>query len=304
MQVLKKWAHVTEEDILEANITKYDNDEVIKYYTEKADPKFTYIEYQVIFKAIMEALAERLGRSVKAVDICGGSGKASFIMKQCDPASEISLVDLSDKMLAVARDKMVQEGLEDIELIKTDAFSFLESTRKQYDLIVFSSAVHHFKDPVKLLSAAAEKLTADGCIVTIAEPTTIIKSTRFKIVTFIFGHKEYKQDVVKSWFRYITTWGESWPAKDEFADIAEYQTYKGIDDLELSARLNSLGINPLLHLRYPSGDPLMLKIMPYMGLNWSFGMILKKGWGPGDRSLSQQLQNKIRGELPFKIDFI
>lgn len=304
MQVLKKWAHVTEKDILEANITKYDNDEIIKYYTEKADPKFTYIEYQVIFKAIMEALAERLGRSVKAVDICGGSGKASFIMKQCDPASEVSLVDLSDKMLAVARSKMKQEGLEDIELIKTDAFSFLETTRQQYDLIVFSSAIHHFKDPVKLLSAAAEKLTADGCIVTIAEPTTIIKSTRFKIVTFIFGHKEYKQDVVKSWVRYIATWGESWPARDEFADIAEYQTYKGIDDVELSARLNSLGINPLLHLRYPSGDPLMLKIMPYMGLNWSFGMILKKGWDPGDGSLSQQLQNKIRGELPFKIDFI
>ena len=139
---------------------------------------------------------------------------------------------------------------------------------------------------------------------TIAEPTTIIYSTRFKIVTFIFGLKEYKLDVVKSWVRYITTWGESWPAKDEFSDIAEYQTYKGIYNLELSARLNSLGINPLLHLRYPTGDPLMLKIMPYMGLNWAFGMILKKGRCPGDRSLSQQLQNKIRGELPFKIDFI
>ena len=259
MELLKKWSHVTEEDILKANIAKYDNDEIIKYYTEKADPKFTYIEYQVIFKAVMEALAKKLGRSVKAVDICGGSGKASFIMKQCDPFSEVSLVDLSDKMLAVARDKMKQEGVEDIRLIKTDAFSFLESTQQQFDLIVFSSAIHHFKDPIKLLAAAAEKLSPQGCIVTIAEPTTIIKSTRFKIVTFIFGHKEYKQDVVKSWIRYILTRGESWPAKDEFADIAEYQTYKGIDDLEMSSRLSSLGLSPLIHLRYPSGDPIMLK---------------------------------------------
>ncbi len=304
MEVLKKWSHVTEKDILEANIVKYDNDEIIKYYTEKADPKFTYIEYQVIFKAVMEALAKKLGRSVKAVDICGGSGKASFIMKQCDPFSEVSLVDLSDKMLAVARDKMKQEGVEDIRLIKTDAFSFLESTQQQFDLIVFSSAIHHFKDPIKLLAAAAEKLSPQGCIVTIAEPTTIIKSTRFKIVTFIFGHKEYKQDVVKSWIRYILTRGESWPAKDEFADIAEYQTYKGIDDLEMSSRLSSLGLSPLVHLRYPSGDPIMLKVMPYMGLNWSFGMVLKKGWGPEDRKLSWELQNKIREELPFKINFL
>lgn len=304
MAVNKKWVQVTEEDILAANINKYNDDEVLKYYTEKVDPKFTYIEYQVIFKAVMEVLSKKLGRSIKAVDMCGGAGKAAFIMKQCDPLSEISLVDLSEKMLKVARDRMINENVGDIRLIKTDAFSFLESDEQQYDLIVFSSAIHHFKDPIKLLITAAEKLSPQGCIVTIAEPTTIIKSTRFKIMTFIFGHKEYKQDVVKSWIKYIMTLGESWPAEDEFADIAEYQTYKGIDDRALSSQLSSAGLNPLVHLRYPSGDPIMLKVMPYMGLNWSFGMVLKKGRHPEDRRLSSELQSKIKEELPFKISFL
>ena len=227
MAVNKKWVQVTEDDILEANIHKYNDEEVLKYYTEKVDPKFTYIEYQVIFKAVMEALSRRLNRNIKAVDMCGGAGKAAFIMKLCDPSSEVSLVDLSDRMLEVARERMLNEGIDDIRLIKTDAFSFLNTDEQTYDLIVFSSAIHHFKDPAKLLLTAAERLSPQGCIITIAEPTTIIKSTRFKIMTFIFGHKEYKQDVMKSWVRYITTFGESAPAEDEFDDIAEYQTIRG-----------------------------------------------------------------------------
>ena len=303
MAINKKWLQVTEDDILEANINKYNDDNIIKYYTEKVDPKYTYIEYQVIFNAVMESLSNRLGRGIKAVDMCGGAGKAAFIMKECNPLSEISLVDLSDKMLAVARQRMTTEDVGDIRLIKSDAFSFLE-TAEQYDLIVFSSAIHHFKDPIRLLVAAAERLSPQGIIITLAEPTTIIKSTRFKIMTFIFGHKEYKQDVVKGWVNNILSLGETAAADDEFADIAEYQTYKGIDDKALSGQLNSAGLYPLVHLRYPAGDPFMLKVLPYMGLNWSFGLILRKGQHQDDSRLSIQLQNKIKEELPFKINFL
>lgn len=303
MAINKKWLQVTEDDILEANINKYNDDNIIKYYTEKVDPKYTYIEYQVIFNAVMESLSNRLGRGIKAVDMCGGAGKAAFIMKECNPLSEISLVDLSDKMLAVARQRMTAENVGEIRLIKSDAFSFLE-TAEQYDLIVFSSAIHHFKDPIKLLVAAAERLSPQGIIITLAEPTTIIKTTRFKIMTFIFGHKEYKQDVVKGWVNNILSLGETAAADDEFADIAEYQTYKGIDDKALSGQLNSAGLYPLVHLRYPAGDPFMLKVLPYMGLNWSFGLILRKGQHQDDSRLSIQLQNKIKEELPFKINFL
>ena len=304
MAVDKKWVEVTEDDILIANINKYEDDNIIKYYTEKADPKYTYIEYQVIFKAVIDILSKSLGRSIKAVDVCGGAGKAAFIMKKCDPACEVSLVDLSDKMLAVARQNMIKEGVEDLRLIKDDAFSFLNNTEQQYDLIVFSSAIHHFKDPIKLLVTAAQRLTPQGCIITIAEPTALIKSTRFKIMTFIFGHKEYKQDVVKSWIKYIVTLGESAPADDEFADIAEYQTFKGIDDKALSCQLNSAGLNTLVHLRYPAGDPLMLKVLPYLGLNWSFGLVLRKGKHPEDNRWSSELHDKFKSGLPFKINIL
>jgi hypothetical protein len=95
MAINKEWAQVTEADILEANINKYNDDNIINYYRNFEDTKYTYIEYEVILKTAMEVLSKGLGRSVKAVDMCGGAGKAAFIMIQCNSACEISLVDLS-----------------------------------------------------------------------------------------------------------------------------------------------------------------------------------------------------------------
>ncbi|MGE5422604.1 MAG: class I SAM-dependent methyltransferase [Ignavibacteriales bacterium] len=302
MTINNRWVQVTEADILEANINKYNDDNIINYYNAFEDTKYTYIEYDVIFKAVMEALSRSLGRSIKAVDMCGGAGKAAFTMKQCDPASEISLVDLSEKMLGIAHKRMIEEGAGEIRIVQADAFSFLE-TAEQYDMIVFSSAIHHFKDPIKLLATAAERLSPQGIILTIAEPTPIIQTKRFKLMTFLFGHKEYKYAVVKRWVKNALSPGDT-AADDEFFDIAEYQAYKGIDDIALSSQLNSAGLYPLIHLRYPAGEPSMLKIMPYIGLNWSFSLILRKGQYPEDSRLSLELQDRIKEEMPFKINFL
>jgi len=302
MTVNKKWVQVTEADILKANINKYNDDNVINFYNNFEDTKYTYIEYEVILKAAMDGLSKSLGRNIKAVDMCGGAGKAAFTMKQCNPASDVSLVDLSEKMLSIAHQRMVKEGVGEISIIHADAFSFLD-TAEQYDLMVFSSAIHHFKDPIKLLAAAAARLSPQGLIIIIAEPTTIVTTRRFKLVTFIFGHKEYKYAVIKRWAKKILSPSDT-AADDELVDIAEYQAYAGIDDRALSYQLNSAGLYPLVHLRYPAGEPFMLKIMPYIGLNWSFSLIMRKGQYPDDSSLSSELQGRIKAELPFKIDFL
>lgn len=302
MAVNEKWSQVTEADILEANISKYNDDNIINYYSDFQDTKYEYVEYDVVFKAVIDALSQSLGRSIRAVDMCGGAGKGAFTIKQCDPASEVYLVDLSEKMLAIAHQRMIKEGVGDIRIVQADAFSFLE-TAEQYDLIVFSSAIHHFKDPIKLLVAAAERLSPQGIIITIAEPTPLIRTKRFKILTFVFGHKEYKQAVVKRWIKNVLSPGDT-TADDEFFDVAEYQAYTGIDDKALSNQLSSAGLYPLIHLRYPAGEPLMLKIMPYIGLNWSFSLILRNGQYPEDSKLTIALQDKIKAELPFKVDFL
>lgn len=294
----KEWHEYSEEEILKANIEKYQRDDIVKFYEDFEEPRYTYIEYQIILAAVLKALREKLGRPVKAVDMCGGAGKAAFVIKSIQPDSEVTLVDLSDKMLNIARQRAAKLGLEDINIVEADAFSFLEKDI-EYDLFVYSSALHHFKDPINLLKVSAGRMNPKGMIVTIADPTTLIKSRRYRFFQFLATNRDVKRHMIKECFQRRF---KRLPAAGEEFDVAEYQTYTGIDDHRLCRDLAGINLHPLLHLRYPAGEPYMTKIMPYLGLCWAFSTVLCLS--PGDyQAHVGEMKQSIKSQLPFRIYF-
>lgn len=297
-----RWQEVSEADILAANIQKYADDKIIDFYANIDELQFPYLEYTVIFNAVLDLLGR--GRRIKAVDMCGGAGRASFILKECDPDCDLTLVDCADKMLAVAEQKAEQMDVQDIKIVKQDAFSFLKEA-EQFDLIIFSSAIHHFKDPVELLHSASCRLKPGGLIVTIADPTILIKSTRYQFFEFMVATREEKKRRLQKWFYQI------WPIKSEKTtallddvDIAEYQAITGIDDHSLRRDLQQQGLEPLVHLRYPAGNRMMMHILPLLGLPWAFCMILAN---QGDTHYNQEnkrmLLNEIQHKMPFNCKY-
>jgi len=294
----KKWHEYSEEEILQANIEKYQRDDIVKFYEDFEEPRYTYIEYQIILAAVLKALREELGRPVKAVDMCGGAGKAAFVIKSIQPDSEVFLVDLSEKMLNIARQRAAKLGLHDLNIVQADAFSFLEQD-VEYDLFVYSSALHHFKDPVNLLKVSAGRMHTKGMIVTIADPTTLIKSRRYRFFQFLATNRDVKRHMIKECFQ--RRFKKSPAAGEEF-DVAEYQTYTGIDDHQLCKDLAKINLYPLVHLRYPAGEPYMTKIMPYLGLSWAFSTVLSLS--PEDyQDRVKQMKQEIKSQLPFRIRF-
>lgn len=292
--MLAKWECITEAEILDANINKYNDDNIVNFYADYEEPHFLYYEYDVIFQAVLTILKKRLGRPLCVVDVCGGAGKASFVVKKCDPLCEVSLVDVSRKMLDLASLRAKQQGLEDLRIVHADAFSFFEGAG-EYDLIIFSSAIHHFKDPLKLLCTAAGKLSAEGIIITIADPTPLIRSKRYKFFAFLIANSAVKKEMLKQLFLKTDKNQEL-----EKYDVAEYQTLKGIDDKSLSKQLRALDLIPLLHIRYPAGEPYMTKIMPMIGLNWAFSMVLRGGSQANNKEIGRELKKAIASGLPFK----
>jgi ubiquinone/menaquinone biosynthesis C-methylase UbiE len=298
----KMWEDYTEEEILKANIEKYDKEEVVKFYQDFEEPKYSYIEYTVIFKAVLGLLQKKMQEPVRAVDMCGGAGKAAFALKSCDPDCEVTLVDLADKMLDIARCKAEKENI-DCRIILKDAFSFLEEEAEQFDLIVFSSALHHFKDPISLLEAAAKRLSPQGMIISIADPNTMIKSKRFLFLQFMASNGQLKKIAVKRCLGNIFS-SQGSPAEEEF-DVAEYQTFAGIDDMALSKDIKQAGLSPLLHMRYPAGEPAATKIMPWMGLYWAFSMVMchSESVGMYHKEMGA-LKQEVERSLPYKVKFI
>jgi len=295
----KQWTDYSEEEILQANIDKYDQEHIINFYEDFEEPRYSYIEYEIIFKAVLAHLSEKLGHPVRAVDMCGGAGKAAFVLKDCDPECQATLVDCSDKMLDIARSRIEKQKIEGVEVVLGDAFSFLEQG-EEYDLIIFSSAVHHFKDPVKLLQTAAGSLSEQGLIVTIADPTTLTKSKRYRFFEFMLSNSDLKKMKLKRMFSLKRD--ES--AGSEDFDLAEYQTFTGINDIELAGQLKEVGLHPIVHLRYPAGEPYMTKIMPLIGLCWAFSMIISPQPPEVNEAGSYRLKRVIKKEMPFRFKYM
>ncbi len=296
----KRWEDYSEQDILHANIEKYDNDAIIKFYEDLEEPKYLYAEYSVIFKAVLDMLALSNDRVLRAADMCGGAGKAAFVLKECKPDCTVNLVDVSDKMLEIAEKKAEKLGVSGITLTKDDAFNFLERDA-EYDLIVFSSAIHHFKDPVNLLNLASTRLAENGIIITIADPTIITKTRRYKFFEFLASNSEGKKQKLKACFSSGRNKGLT---NGLDFDLAEYQTYTGIDDIQLRQDLFDIGLNPLIHLRYPAGEPYMTKIMPYLGLCWAFSMVISKSKVDEFEAHKDTLKGEILSNMPFRFKFM
>lgn len=296
----KKWEDYSEQDILVANIDKYNNDSIVKFYEDLEEPRYQYIEYYVIFDAVVK-MWNSLGinQPIRAVDMCGGAGKAAFVLKECSPEAIVKLVDVSDKMLAIADDKAKKSNIRGITPIEQDAFSFL-AEEAEYDIIMFSSAIHHFKDPVGLINLAAGRLSENGLIITIADPTTITKSRRYKFFEFLATNSEGKKGKLKAFFKRDN---QNLTEELDF-DLAEYQTYTGIEDISLRHNLSEIGLHPLMHIRYPAGEPYMTRIMPYLGLCWAFSLVISKNNLPQYEAYKNTLNSEVKEKLPFKFKFM
>ena len=302
MSKVKTWEEYSEQEILKANIEKYDKEDIVKFYEDFEEPKYSYIEYTVIFNAVLKFLQSRLTHPVRAVDMCGGAGKAAFALKSCDPDCEVTLVDLADKMLDVARRKAAKEDIV-CRIVLEDAFSFLGNEAEEFDLIVFSSALHHFKDPISLLEAAAKRLSPQGLIISIADPNTKIKSKRFLFLQFMASNSQLKKTAIKNSFNKLFTSGDKAATTGEDFDLAEYQTHTGINDIKLRNNLERVGMTAMLHLRYPAGEPFMTRIMPWIGLCWAFSMVMcHKAVYPEYNKFANLLLKDIKQNLPYKIN--
>lgn len=298
----KKWEDFSEEEILEANIAKYEQDAIVQFYEDFDEPRYSYIEYEVIFTSVLETMRKKLGRPVRAVDMCGGAGKGAFTLKACQPDCQVTLVDLSEKMLEVARRKAVKNSLHDIDIVQADAFSFL-AQENEYDLFVYSSALHHFKDPITLLQQTAEKLSPQGMIISIADPNTLTKSRRYAFLQFSASNWEIKKQVMKNKFDRLLGADTKQNSNLPDFDVAEYLTFTGIDDIAFTRQVQNIGLQPLIHMRYPAGEPYMTRILPYIGLYWAFSTVLHKDTEPGYQIYKEQMKREIATNLPFRIKY-
>lgn len=201
----------------------------------------------------MDALDEALSivrKPTHVLDACGGSGNVSSILTRRGVVPTV--VDVSSEMLARWEQKAAGMGLSP-EIHVAPIEQFLQGDDRCWDLIVFSSALHHLEHPGVVLATAAWRLSEGGAIVTIYDPTSATRALRLLRMVDWIGHLLIHQP--REFVAVARRWSRRRRDEKTAADtphvgrLAERHALDGIDDLQLRRTLEAVGLEVIVHER-------------------------------------------------------
>jgi ubiquinone/menaquinone biosynthesis C-methylase UbiE len=115
-----------------------------------------WIRHFVISQAVV------LKNHGEAVDLGCGAGQLVMEMARKAPALQMTGIDLSEKMLADARQSIQRVGLEDQVDFRLGNVEEIPFPDQSLDLVISTASLHHWTDPVKVLNEIDRILKPGG----------------------------------------------------------------------------------------------------------------------------------------------
>jgi len=246
---------------------------------------------QALLEADLDRILQLIPRplaQVRALDACGGSGNIS--LKLLRRGVQVTLADISEDLQAIFRRKCDAAGFTP-RIHTGEIAAFLAGSEAQFDLIVFSSALHHLENVEAVLCLARERLAPGGLLFTTFDPTARAQHhllTRVIQRVDYYGYKVFCQtsDVwaaagrrTKRILAGASAADKSKAAINESTAgmLAEYHVEKGIDDLALVSRLKQAGYEVVWHDRYSGGRTALTRwLIRLLGDATSFKLLLRR----------------------------
>lgn len=203
-------------------------------------------------RSALDTALGSIGKTQPAIlDACGGSGNASLLLfeRGLMPVT----LDISPEMLAIFERKAQRRGYQPT-IILGDIETFLMEDDHTWDLIVFSSALHHLDRPDRVVLQATRRLNSGGCVITVFDPRKLSMLGR------VLRHLDYYLHVAlhrrseflnKAARRLGIIKG---PKHDlDVGVIAERHAITGLDDDALRCQAELEGLRVIIHDRFFEG---------------------------------------------------
>jgi SAM-dependent methyltransferase len=231
-------------DAVEANRRFYET--VAAEYDQKEEAVGNPRSRALLRDTLRRAL-DVVGPEPAALDACGVSGNVSELLAGMGVLPV--LVDVSPEMVELWREKARRVGLEP-EIVLAEIASFLRTDPRMWDLVVFSSALHHLEKYEDAVAAAAERLHRGGALVTIFDAPIAGRGDRAirRIDWVLFQALHEPRDFMETIRGRLRRATGGDPA---IGRLAERHALSGIDDLALRRLLEDRGFEIVLHERRP-----------------------------------------------------
>lgn len=216
-------------------------------YDETESCAFASAEREKLDEALAGAL-ELIGPRPRVLDAGGGTGNASSLLLARDINPLV--VDVSPEMLARWREKALALGAEPAIVCSTIE-DFLLSDQSAWDMIVFSSVLHHLEDPLGALLAAGSHLEPGGVIVTCFDPTQAGRLGRIlrKFDWLLWASLHYPRKIPGLAMRWMRRRRSDHDPRLAVGRRAERHAYHGLDDQRIAAAAQSAGLQVVAHRR-------------------------------------------------------
>lgn len=196
---------------------------------------------------IIEGLRKNNKKKYRILDLgCGTGFITSKLYKNYD--FEIDAVDIAENMMQVLKKKI--QNASNVHVYVREASEFLRdsiASHKQYDLIIFSTFLHHLYDYTKIVRQGIELLAPDGYIYILNEPVKRINLLEIMDTFFhrlLFSPKGLHHSIINALFLNKSPGLSSYNKA-----IAEYHFYRGGINLNVLLQLLREHNVKILHTR-------------------------------------------------------
>ena len=250
---------VAEAKVIAANVDFY------RQFADKYDSYETYL-FDPALQQSLEEDVYKIGSRFALLDRapscleCGG-GTGNLTLKMCKRGWAVTVVDVSEKMLGLLQQKAQARGYSP-KLILSPIEQFLEATHEDYDLVAFSSVLHHLYSYASVVERSLKRLRPGGVFYSNYDPL-VPKSPFFARLFDSFDTTVGKvlydpADILPGIGRRLRKLFS--PSDPEFSraivsagDLAEFHARTGMDDQKILQILQKNGFSVVQHQRFATG---------------------------------------------------
>ena len=269
--------------VIAANIAFY------RQIADKYDSYETYLFDPDLQKSLevdldkIDSHFRSLGRTPVCLECGGGTG--NLTLKMCKRGWTVTVVDVSEKMLNLLQEKAQAQGYSPT-LIHKPIEEYLETTHLPYDLVAFSSVLHHLYSYESVVQRSLRRLKPAGVFYSNYDPLApknpflarLFDSFETTIAKAVFDPADVlpgiRRRLRKVFSRNDTEFGR---AVASAGDLAEFHVRTGVDDSKILRLLETNRFSLVEHKRFATGrTKFTLLLNEHLRLLESFKIIARR----------------------------
>jgi ubiquinone/menaquinone biosynthesis C-methylase UbiE len=270
------------EQVISANVEFYK--EIAKKYDN-----YEACASDEYFQHVLELDIDRIETSLTNRDIhcldCGG-GSGNLTLKMLKRGWAVTVVDVSPDMIELSKAKLARHGYE-AEFVNDSIEQFLANSDRMFDVITFSSVLHHLYAPLDVVNDIAARVNPGGFFYSNFDP--VLPSSRlltryfYNIDTILAKLSNDRSDFLPGIGRRLR---KLFVARDSGhsraivspGDLAEYHAREGLDDISIANALEQSGFL-VERERYPAArTKFMLAMNSYLNAALSFKILAQRNF--------------------------